>query len=272
MSGEGDFPARSAWLKPKKRPTLIRTQSIPQPGTEYKTVWNAWFFGATTGAYSVAATSGSFATTGGASALQSSRSLAASDGSFATSGQNAAILIGRSIDPNAGSIAVDGPAAAIALSRAVAAGAGDFDALGLDSTLYALRRISVGPGAFGFEGNDAELVVAGQQQEGGGLPEWALAELRSPVKSDRKFKISVTAGRFEIVGCGAAVRTGRSLKSHAQAFDARGMALMRVARGITTDRGIVGVAPCDIAVIHTTSPVARMRRRVAVLSAMKLAA
>lgn len=108
-------------------------------------------------AYTIAAASGSYALTGSAATLKSTRLMSAAAGAYALSGSAAALSKGQRMDAASGSYALTGSAAGLRATRTMAAAAGSYSLTGSAASLLAARRMAAESGVYTLSGGAASL-------------------------------------------------------------------------------------------------------------------
>lgn len=213
-------------------------------------------------AYSLTASSGSFAVTGTAATLKVGRVLAASSGSFAATGAAATLRKGFTLSASSGSVQITGSAASLKIGRVLQAGSGSVAVTGTAATLSisSNKTLQADSGSFSITGGAAALKIsrvlpasAGSVQVNGAAASLKYNRLLSA--SPGSFGISGTdatltyqqvgsrtlvadAGSFATTGTDAVLKLTRRLPVDSGTFAFTGStATLRLARKVIADAG-----------------------------------
>lgn len=110
--------------------------------------------------YTLAADPGSYAVTGTAATLSTTRLLVADAGSVAVTGTDASLVVGRMVAADAGAVAIVGTDATLLATRLLVADAGAVDIIGTAATLAVGRTLVADAGSVVVTGTAADLIYA----------------------------------------------------------------------------------------------------------------
>jgi hypothetical protein len=112
---------------------------------------------ATTGAYSLPLSTGTYTVTGQTVALRAARQLALANGSYTLTGQAVALRVGRAVPLAVGSYTLTGQAVALRIARQLPLSAGTYTLTGQAVALLVARKLALANGLYSLTGQDVNL-------------------------------------------------------------------------------------------------------------------
>lgn len=187
-------------------------QIFAKPGRVY------FFPSAAGGAYTLDATSGSFALTGSSVELTVSRNLDASSGSFALTGSNVSLELGRVIDATSGSYALTGTNAELSVGRQIDATSGSFAITGTDVDLTytpaGAYSLDLNSGSYALTGSTVSLEVGRQLDATSGT----FSITGTDVDLARGYAFDLSSGSYSFTGTNVDLTVTRLLDATSGAF------------------------------------------------------
>lgn len=184
-----------------------------------KSPGRVYFFpSAAGGAYTLDATSGSFALTGSSVELTVSRNLDASSGSFALTGSNVSLELGRVIDATSGSYALTGTNAELSVGRQIDATSGSFAITGTDVDLTytpaGAYSLDLNSGSYALTGSTVSLEVGRQLDATSGT----FSITGTDVDLARGYAFDLSSGSYSFTGTNVDLTVTRLLDATSGAF------------------------------------------------------
>lgn len=133
----------------------------PFAGSEWTDGGPAILLALQTGAFTLAAVSGSYVLTGSDAGLKSARMLAAASGTYALAGSVAALVHGLRLAANAGAHTLTGSVAGLIAARKLAAVSGSYLLTGSAAGLIAPKKLLAEGGSYILTGSAVDLVFSG---------------------------------------------------------------------------------------------------------------
>lgn len=167
-------------------------------------------------AYTLTASSGSFALTGTAATLKAGRVLSAASGTFTETGTAATLKAGRRLTAASGAFTETGTAATLKVGRLLSAASGTYTLTGTAATLKSARRLTAASGTYVLTGTDATLSYSG-----------------TPART-----LTASSGAFTFTGSAATLKVGRVLSAASASYALTGTAAtLKWAHRLTASSG-----------------------------------